>query len=679
MVDLKAMGEQMGLPMAEDGAALIQYSDDAPLEVRLKPDSELHRKLLSELKARRDFSYEYCKDRYDDWDRVREHNKMYLNLDRSARAGDRREMPEELEMPFQRSVVIPLSKATLDVLLTQIMSIYSHRRPMVQIGPSNGSSFYSSKLLEAMVNYDVEQTRGFSALYAMFSEAFQFGNGYMYDSWEIEEGVTYKFDPLMAEGVPPEIQRAVLGPLAFTPVRRIGVQREYARWQPVSAYHVRPDPRVSQWNIQDGEFFGHYWKSSFNALLKRSGERGPYFNIEELPKRSGSGEIYDDRGNLTDPYNPSEPTASNNYMRTKERSWLKMETMVWELIPRKYEIGESEYPEKWVFSWAEDQMICRAHPLVNKHQRFPYSVAEPDPDFYSVFSPGKIELIEPLQRFINWLYNSHIENIMRVLNNQYVYSPRFIEELDLEFGGPGDNIRMTNEAADMMLNGEIQDIRQFLFQMPIQDVTGPSYMNAIQYTYQMAQTLSGINDPLTGIQLPTQRSATEVSTITAKASDRMAISAKLMDENAIQQLIWRTIHNRQQFTSIGRYYEIVGRLAEDIGRDNIFADLEDIQGEFKYVPITGIVPEDPSRSAATWSNMLAAAGQIPQLQQPGPDGRQLDFRRVFNTIAEQMGVTSIDDYYMDVQVMPDEQVAQQAQAGNMVPMGGGAPPGLPPG
>jgi len=67
---------------------------------------------------------------------------------------------------------------------------------------------------------------------------------------------------------------------------------------------------------------------------------------------------------------------------------------------------------------------------------------------------------------------------------------------------------------------------------------------------------------------------------------------------------------------------------------------------------------------------MASASQLPQLQQPGPDGRILDFRSIFNTIAEKSGISNIDDYYMDVQVMPDQQVADQAQAGNMVPVGG---------
>jgi len=669
-VDITELAEQVGLPEPPDGVMNIAYGEDAPIEIQLEDlDGELHQDLLSELKRRRDFSKEYTKDRHEDWDRVREHQKMYLNLDRSARAGNRSQIYGEKEMPFERSVTIPLSKATLDVLLTQVMSIYASRTPMIQIAADNGGDPVQAKIVEAMIAYDVAQMRAFSAQYAMFSDAFMFGNGYMYDSWEIDEGMTYEFERLEIGGMDPQLQRAVLGPLAYTPIRKIGIRREYNKWTPISAYDTRPDPRVSQWSIQDGEFFGHRWKTSPTSLKKRSGEHGPYFNVDQIPKRRMVRDSDDGRTDGSDPFNVSTDDAKE-LLQSKTPSWVNVETMVWELVPSDHALGESDYPEKWLFSWAEDKTIIRAHPLINKHQNFPYSCAEPEPNFFDLFSPGTMELIEPLQRFINWIYNSHIENITRVLNNQYVYSPEFIEEGDLEFGGPGEHIRMTQEAADMMLNGEITDIRQFLFQMPVQDVTGASYMNAIQYTYQMAQVLTGANDPLSGIQLPTQRSATEVGTITAKATERIAITARLMDENAVQPLIARSIHNRQQFTSIGRYYEIVGRMAEDLGVESIFANLESIQGEFKYRPITGILPEDPARSAANWSNLMAAAGQLPQLQQPGPDGRMLDFRSIFNAIAEKSGITNIDDYYMDVQVMPDEQVAQQAQAGNMVPVGG---------
>jgi len=195
-VDITELAEQVGLPEPPDGVMNIAYGEDAPIEIQLEDlDGELHQDLLSELKRRRDFSKEYTKDRHEDWDRVREHQKMYLNLDRSARAGNRSQIYGEKEMPFERSVTIPLSKATLDVLLTQVMSIYASRTPMIQIAADNGGDPVQAKIVEAMIAYDVAQMRAFSAQYAMFSDAFMFGNGYMYDSWEIDEGMTYEFEP----------------------------------------------------------------------------------------------------------------------------------------------------------------------------------------------------------------------------------------------------------------------------------------------------------------------------------------------------------------------------------------------------------------------------------------------------------------------------------------------------
>jgi hypothetical protein len=286
-INMAQVAEETGLPEAPDGAVRIAYGDDAPIEVQLADiEGDLHQDLLQELKERKNYSLEYAKDRHTEWDRVREHKNMYIDLSRSARAGDHSSIEGEAEMPFEKSVVIPLSRATLDVLLTQIMSIYASRTPMLQIMADNGGDPLRAKIMEAMLSYDTIQTRAFSAIYAMFSDAMSFGNGYMYNSWELDEGITYEFESLSIEGVPPQLQRAVLGPLAYTPIRKIGVQREFCKWTPVSAYDVLPDPRVSQWNIQDGEFFGHRWKSSPHALSKKSGERGPYFNIDQIPKRS---------------------------------------------------------------------------------------------------------------------------------------------------------------------------------------------------------------------------------------------------------------------------------------------------------------------------------------------------------------------------------------------------------
>jgi hypothetical protein len=63
--------------------------------------------------------------------------------------------------------------------------------------------------------------------------------------------------------------------------------------------------------------------------------------------------------------------------------------------------------------------------------------------------------------------------------------------------------------------------------------------------------------------------------------------------------------------------------------------------------------------------MLEAGAKIPQLQQPGPDGKVLDLRQVFNEAAKAMGVKNVNQFY--ISVMPDPSVMAAVQAGNMIP------------
>jgi hypothetical protein len=560
------------------------------------------------------------------------------------------------------------------------MSIYASRIPTLQIKGVEGGDTYRAWAMEAVVDYDSRQTKLFTILYAMFRDALWTGNGVVYDSWEVQSGLTTTYEPLMLPGAPPELLRAMLGPMAFTPMRQWGVKKEFQRLQVVDPYNMRPDPRVPFWRLQDGEFFGHKFKIGWNVLKQRANENGPYFNVEELRERGSTMYQETDRGGY-DPINPSQG-VDREFIRDKKSGFYTCEAMTVDLIPEEWKLGPETFPMKYQFAWAEDDIIIRAHPMSNDHQEFPYSVAETDPDFEATFSPSQMELIEPMQRFCNWHYNAFVENVVTLLNNRWAYSPRFVEETDLEYGGPGENIRLTNDAVEAMLSGEITDIKQFLFQVPMQDVTEAPYTNMTQYMYQMAQMLTGANNPLSGIQLPTERSATEINTIMAKATDRIAISTRLMDENAIEPTVKRWMSNRQQLTRIERYYRILGEKARELGIDNIFAGLAELQGDFDYKVISGILPEDSARSPMTFINLLQTGGQIPQLQQPGPDGRQLDFRRIFEEIARRSGVENIDQFYMDVQVVPDEQAMMGAQAGNLVPVDGSLPQGqnmLPPG
>jgi hypothetical protein len=194
-------------------------------------------------------------------------------------------------------------------------------------------------------------------------------------------------------------------------------------------------------------------------------------------------------------------------------------------------------------------------------------------------------------------------------------------------------------------------------------------MNAIQFLQQAGQMLAGTNNPMTGIELPTTRTATEIGTIVSKASDRMTMVAMLMDAIGFKPMVRRWIANRQQFTEEAQYHRIVGDLRHAFDAGSIWISRDNIQGNFDYVPTDGLIPSDPARQSMVWANLMATVGGNPALQQMTPDGRLLNMFELFNEAARRSGVKNIERFYHSPRptIMPDEEVDQMAASGQLMP------------
>ena len=71
----------------------------------------------------------------------------------------------------------------------------------------------------------------------------------------------------------------------------------------------------------------------------------------------------------------------------------------------------------------------------------------------------------------------------------------------------------------------------------------------------------------------------------------------------------------------------------------------------------------------SWMQLFKIIGESPELSQ------QFDITKIFTHIAYELGAKNVEDFKRNVNriqpnVMPDDQVASQVQAGNMVPAGG---------
>jgi hypothetical protein len=665
-----------GMPPVEPQGT-VAYGAELPLKDRLRPDTTLHNKILSRLNARIQMSQRIMEQRYEAWDEVNDTLRMFVDLSRQAKRGDRTTDPKKKEMPFERAIVIPVSFAIHDLRKSQLLSLFSYRKPMLQLEGRGPEDIKAAKNMEIMLDYDLEQTNALLVLHNLLQDADRYGVGVIYDVWEEEPGWVMERPQL-----PPIMQRfaQMFAPALLQPQRVPGIVREFNRWTSVDPYNFWPDPRKPVADLQSGEFIGHRSYQGRLALLERSADRGGhYFNLDQLDRYAGQ------RGTSRNEMKRSRFSTDDFLLRgenidDKDRGYYAIDHLQVKLIPREWELAEGDAPEIWWFAAADESLIIRTQPTAYEHGKFNYSAGEVLPDAHEVLNPGMVEEMDGLQRTIDWLYNSRIANIRRAINNSIIWSPSLFEEQDMTHPNPAGAIRLTQKGEELLLAGALP-IGGMWQQLLIQDLTG-SHAQMSGQLFDMAQRMSAASDPALGQPTDEKRTLGEVQSILASASQRNRIIAQLIDAQAIKPLADRAIANRQQFTSLEQYFRVVGDLAkmeETRGLERLLLNRSQIQGNFDYVPNSGILPADPARQAELWIRMLEIASGIPAVSEPGPDGKMLDLRQVFNEAVRAAGIKNVDSFYVQAppQIMPDQQLQAGVQAGNIVPLEQAqGPPGM---
>jgi hypothetical protein len=536
-----------------------------------------------------------------------------------------------------------------------------------------------SRMMEAVLDYDMEQCRALLTLYQFFQDAEKYGMGIIYDTWNEEYG--WKSNPV------DPMARPFLQAMNYSPsdMRVWGPVKEFNSWIPVDPFRFWPDPRVPKCNIQLGEFCGHRYERSYLWLKERDVKHGgPYFNIDVLANIKQSTEALKMYKPRRDDLLVTEPKWSTT--DPDDKGYFVLDHIQIKLIPKEWGLGPGEDPEIWWFTVANDQVVVRAHPSSYDHGQFTYSVGESNLDLHAPYNPGNLENVESIQRFMNWLLNSHFENIRKHLNDMLIYGPSYVEEEDILNPGPARHIRLSQKGEELLEMG--MNPQFFVHQLQVGDVTTP-HLQASQYLWEMVSRMFATEDPAMGHPTEEKKTLGEIQNVISGSSKRITVAYRLYEMMAFQSLVYRAIANRQQFTNMERYFRIVGQMALEMAPQTLITPW-DIQGNFDYVPRSNIMPPDPAKSAIAWSQILFGLGKFPQMWMPGPDGKVLDPRLIFNEIARNMGIKHINQFYRslspvemmggmggpgmvippqgptDVKVMPDDQVHQEVQKGNLV-------------
>ena len=275
-----------------------------------------------------------------------------------------------------------------------------------------------------------------------------------------------------------------------------------------------------------------------------------------------------------------------------------------------------------------------------------------EPDAYALASRAISDILGSIENTINWLVNTHFYNVRASLNNQFVFDPSRLIVKDLQNGLPGKLIRARPTAYG-------SDLRTSIFQLPVNDITR-THMADVPSMLGIGERIMGVNDQMMGmLSEGGRKTATEVRTSSTFGVNRLKIIAEYMSALGWEPLGGMLLQNSQQYYSGEKKMRITGSLAQMAGEPFIMVNPETIAGSYGFVPVDGTMPIDRLAQAQLWKDTLAQAARIPQL------AMGLDWMKLFMWIAQLSGLRNADRFQL--QVAPDQQLLQQAQAGNMVP------------
>ncbi len=612
--------------------------------------TQKHRFLLDALRSRVEFSKKRMADTHKNWREAEEKALAYLP-ERDADA--KRRVQREGGKPQYTTLAIPYSYGMLMAAHTYWTTVFLSRTPILQYAGRHGEGEQQVQAVEAVVDYQVHNGQMLVPWYTWVYDVGKYGAGILGLHWEDRHEI-------ITEIV--EVPRTVFGiPTPGSEKRKITRRvRGYSgnRVYNVRPYDFLPDPRVPLARFQEGEFCATYTELGWNEVLRRKAQ-GFYMNIEQLRRHRAARAREAGASSLEMPTEDELPDTippKNAREDLKGAEVTGLYEVYVELIPSEWKLGNSDFPEKWVFTVDSAFIVLiGAQPLGAIHNKFPFLVQELEPEGYGLTSRGIPKINQDIQHVIDWLVNSHFYNVRKALNDQFIVDPSRVVMQDLLDPLPGGIIRLKPAAYGT-------DPKTVMTQLAVVDVTS-THLRDTQFMIEMAQRALGINDQIMGLQTGGggRKTAQEVRTSASFGINRLKTSSEFMSAMGWAPMSQMIVQNTQQYYDLERKFRIVGDLAITAGPQFLDVTPEGIQGFFDFVPVDGTLPIDRFAQANLWRELFAQMKQFPELM------AQYDMGKIFAWVAQLAGLKNINQFRVEVQ--PDAQIAAQAQQGNIVPLG----------
>ena len=621
-----------------------------PYELDLRPGSKLHEKLKNEILRRARESHSVVANRVTSWNEIERVMTAYVEPneeDRIIKEGNSR---------APTSIVFPYSYVIMETVLTYLVMAFLND-PILQFKGVSPEDTVGAIMLEKVIQNQCDVFKVGLSLHTFLRDSIVYGIGAAAPAWEKKIGTTIREDKS--------------GFLSYfrghgTRVYEEEVIYEGNKLTNIDPYLYLPDPRVPSHRTQDGEFVGWIDLTSRIALMREEKVGEELFNVKYLR----DGQLKRTSIFTAEESHRNKKTGVSSYSSydTRISNPVDVIYMFIDLIPKEWELGDSEYPEKWLFGLANDSTIIKTKKLGLAHGMYPIITASPDFDGYSILPLARSEILYGMQEVLDWLFNSHVSNVRKAINDMLVVDPYLVNIADLKDPQPGKLIRMRRPAWGRGVKDAVQ-------QLGVNDITKQNIADS-SFIIQWMQKIGGADDSMMGSLRqggPERLTGGEFQGTRAGAISRMERVAKVISLQGLKDMAYMFASHTQQLMSKETYINTTGRWQRELSQ--IFGDVSqmkatpwDLMIDYDVVAKDGTIPG--GIDSAAWIRLYDILAKNPQL------GSQFDMVKIFEYMALNMGAKNVQDFRISPKIMSDDQINRERQKGNLVPMEGGEGGGI---
>ncbi len=631
------------------------YEYNYPGELNLRPGTDLHDEIATAILSRAIMSYSDVSNRFESWNQVDETLTAYKWAD-----AEEKEI-EENDPRKPTSIVIPFSYALLETLTTYCYKALA-QPPIFRYEGVGPEDTYGAILLEMLVDLHCKKSKIPLNLHTLFRDSLSYGIGTVVPGWEVRTGrkrvkqVGSVYDVGGNETYRTSDIQVVEGATLY----------EGNYLYNVDPYRLLPDTNQPSHEVQKMEFIGWTEVSNKMELLQDEEYGTELFNVKYLNDRKLVKDLFGD--------------DSSRDLKTGMRSGgdygdysnpVELITMYITLIPKEWKLGDGEIPEKWVFTLANGEIIIRAQPLDFDHGLYPIACATPDFDGYGTLPLSRLEILSGMQNVLDWLFNSRITNVRKSVNDMLVVDPWLVNYDDVANPGAGKLIKLRRPAWGKGVEGAITQLR-------VDDIT-QNHINDMGVIMEAMRQVSAVDESMQGMLRkggPERLTKAEYQGTAASGVSRLERIASVIGMQAMQDIGYFFAAHAQQFMSQGLKRKVLGewreRLQEVIKSGQAPANAEDmVKNGSTNIEVDDIVIDydiTVKDGSVPGGNFNEGWLQIYQMMLENPEAvKEYDPNRVFEFIAMNMGAKNIADFKRgdQLQIMRDEDVQKQAQAGNL--------------